>query len=466
MMTPDEVLSLAYKQDSSWAGYAQQLQNSGAKSKAKKLKKFLDKDWSRWLANILDYVNLGHASAALSGGQWAVSLDDLLTSFNQTVYPAARGAGFPESTFVFPDITLDRVGAPFGSLTAKLHSLLSTKEAKELAPFFGPAGIVAVDVADDLLGAYKGNDPAAVKSLADIHRDAKQGSPLAKDAVKTLAVVDHAQTKKAEAHMSFYERGVSVGHLPWDIVGDGRPPIKGHRFRHRDLMRRGGYASQSVPGRGRPVIKGLSIGDDRDHRKSSGQSYGPRVSNMTPAQRAAAARAAKQSRKNRQTITLPDGSTLRYGSNYHMPAYGLTGQENPWKTFVPFQSLNRGVFGRAAQTASQYGGGAGQGPLPDQGYGLDEFGNPVPPDYYGPNGQGDMGDMGGFDPFGEGMYEDYSEPYGDLTVDPYTGEVYDPYAELYNAPTGYQTYDPDTDTFYSDTARQEYDPETDSFYPT
>jgi len=359
-MTPQEILSLAYQQDSRWGQVLRQAEPQD-RGTAKKMKKFLDKDWSKLFAKILDDVRRGEASMHLSGGQWNVALDEILKEVNENLYPKARKLGFPEWSFALPDITL--------------------------------------------VASHSGGS------------------------------------------MSFYDRGVAVGHLPYNIVDvGGRPPIKGNRHPFaalRSLSRRGAR---------------VAVGDDRDHRKGSGQSYGPRVTQ-------GANRAAAKRRKHVQKITLPDGSTLRYGSDYHMPAYGLTGQANPWKTFVPFQGLNRNVFGRTPAVASQYGG---EGALPPAGvdeYGnqLDAYGNPLDPygaiegGYGGGGGGGD-----GYDPFAD--YEPETD-YSDLEVDPYTGEVFDPYADLYNHPSGFQEYDPATDAFYSDDAKQEYDPETDSFYP-
>jgi len=456
VMLPNEVLSLAYQQDSQW-GQVLRSTDPTNHSLAKKMKKFLDSDWSKLFAEILDAVDMGKSSMRLTGARWYVDLDNILKTVNQELYPKARKVGFPDWSFAFPDITIEGVGvgSPFGSFKNKLAHLLSSKEVKEIAPFTGVVGIISVDVANDLLADAKAGDPAAVKSLEDIKRDAKQGDPAAKEAVHTLAVVDKAQTRKVEADVSFYQRGVSVGHLPYNIVDVGGV---------RSLFHRGSR---------------VAVGDDRDHRRSRGGSQGGGVR---------VTRGSSGKKTKYIQMRSPSGALIRAheGSDMYTRPYkpgDMFGDYVRRGAFDGLQGLNRNVLGRKPTHLSQdTGDGYADAGIPvptgtdGMGNVIDQYGNPMDPSQYGGGGGYSDIEQGAVeqgpsidDLLAMGLTEEdilAMEGGEGLPFDPYGGGFYDPYADLYNAPTGVQQYDPATDTFYSDTAHQEYDPDTDAFYPT
>lgn len=89
-----------YDQDRRWAN----LVNKAILSKhpiARRARAFLDREWSRTFNHWLDIAT------KLRGDVPDAALDELLGFFHNSLYPAARNAGFPDSSFVFPDIELE-----------------------------------------------------------------------------------------------------------------------------------------------------------------------------------------------------------------------------------------------------------------------------------------------------------------------------------------------------------------------
>lgn len=182
---------------------------------AKRAKAFLDGDWSRTFNHWLEFSRRGRITDA--------AIDELLGFFHHSLYPAADDAGFPDTSFVFPDIELPgkqyRYPVPqfaVSGWTDAFKHLLQSKEAKEMVPFIPYLG--TLDKINTLIHDAKEGDPIAVEKVKEVKARADLGDPAAKQTATTMAVVSKAQDLKTAKSKSFYARGMSVGH---DFVSIG-----------------------------------------------------------------------------------------------------------------------------------------------------------------------------------------------------------------------------------------------------
>lgn len=116
------------------------------------------------------------------------------------------------------------MGGFFDSLLHVLRSKTTRRVASEVVPFIpgGSAMLDTLDKVQTIIHDAKEGDPAAIQTVKEIKARSVLGDPIAKEAVKTMAVVSKAQDIKTAKNKSFYARGIAVGHDPVHVVGATR----------------------------------------------------------------------------------------------------------------------------------------------------------------------------------------------------------------------------------------------------
>lgn len=211
--TKSQLSKMFYKQDKRWADIV----TSAIRKKhplARNVKAFLNNEWSRTFNH---WQEMSKRTPITNE-----AVNELLYFFHNSLYPAAREAGFPDSSFIFPDIELE--GAEFRYPVPRfetsgwfdsLRHLLRSKEMKEMAPFipYGSTALGTIDRLATVVSDAKDGSPAAVQTVKEIKSRSDAGDPQAAKAVEVMKVVSKNQTKGK----SFYARGISVGHDPVEI---------------------------------------------------------------------------------------------------------------------------------------------------------------------------------------------------------------------------------------------------------
>ena len=107
-MTILELTQLWSKQDDRWARiltYAQSTRHPGAAAGIA----FFKNTWRRAMGDYYERVAARYAAAA----KVPMSvIRDVLDQVAEVIYPAARAVGLSDSSFVFPDITIEKSGSP------------------------------------------------------------------------------------------------------------------------------------------------------------------------------------------------------------------------------------------------------------------------------------------------------------------------------------------------------------------
>lgn len=279
--------------------------------------------------------------------------------------------------------------------------------------------------ANEVVARARAGDKSANASISRTAEAAATGDPAAQQSLATMQVIDQAQKAKAKSWWALGRGSAGatrkvgpfvVGHLPYEIVGNGRPVV-----------------TSSPRGGG----SGIRARQTLDYRPTGGG----RIRDMrsaTPAQS-----------NTRDVMRWAQGSGYVQGRpmNYQWvqpaPYVGPVVPTNQPVVRTPWEGPRPPALPPGVPTEPHTG-------VPPW-----DFGYPYPWGYGDYGSYGDYGvspgSYGGapvYDPFAFG--------------DPYAMPI-DPYFDLMNQRAQY--YDPDTQAFYSHGANQQYDPETDTFAP-
>ena len=218
-----DIQKTALDQDMRWARIAQRVQTQAGVEpelgpRFRAMRDFLNGYWSQVLTRLIE----ADVPPELEGA----AINELLATANRKLYPSARAAGFPESSFLFPDIELSGVVAGAIDWDRTFKSVLGIMSIAAPLALSAATGVpvtqaaqVAVKAADTLEAA-KGGDAKAKAKIAQVAAMARAGDPAAKETVKTLKVVSKAQDLKLAKSSSAYGAGLTVvGHLPYQVVG-------------------------------------------------------------------------------------------------------------------------------------------------------------------------------------------------------------------------------------------------------
>lgn len=295
----------------------------------------------------------------------------------------------------------------FGDHLASLaKSLASSKAVRQLAvdaaPLLLPGSVLTWEVAQAATGIgqqAKQGDAKAQAKVRAVAKLANQGDPKAQAAVAMMT------SAKVPERRGWYERGVSVGHDPVEIVGN---IVRDNRRRHK------GYQ----PSRGGPRRPG----------GLSGRRRGEGVTGRWV--KDAGGNWVYQQPKTATNQPQPTNPQPYPGQPYPGPQPG----QDPYGQPYPGQP-----YGQDYQPYPGYPDPYGFGVGYPQQYGLDPYA-------YGQYGVNPFGQLpAGYSPLDFGFGFDPNDPT--------------------NIPSNAQVYDPDTDSFYSNEVQQKYDPETDTFTP-
>lgn len=530
--TKQEVIKKLYEQDSRWANITQQALNR-KHPLAQRALAFIKTDqifdgeraFGRgWEAAFTHVIK---TAPDITKSQWPGAYDELLQAFNRYIYPAARKAGFPESSFLFPDITLcDPQGVQLGAARAAaigatamlvppvglaigaatlasnlfklLKSSLNNEQVQDVMKL-SPAGQMVLKV-NEVITKAKSGDKTATAKVAKLKELADAGDPKAQAAVNIATKLNDATNEKA-AKTSYYDRGVTVGHDPYTFVGAVRP---GYSYNYTtNSWYRTPKGKQDIPG---PCGPGAPSRVSDYRKGSSGSGGGSRAVNS------AVPRAALQPQNTQMFPVQSLGMLFLAASGYtswmQVPkavadhfhtvrdarlANMLLLKSN-WldnkgtrpkpelvafvKSWMASTGAGLGQLVQRGQVKTQYSkehaswDGFGR-PSQEHDMYTDAMGitQPQPQDPYG-YGYGDPYGYGyGYgDPYGGMAYGQGIDPFYGMNVQPYNPYGgyggYDPYYDpgFFTNPAN-QVYDPATDSFYSGCQKMAYDPYTDSFAP-
>ncbi len=505
-MTSKEMQKLVLDQDLKFRRAAQRVLDKSEyvpslRQAASTMARFVNSEWSQFAAGILTRQDWD---------DWTNTENDILAHVNQVLYPHARASGFPDSSFLMPDIELeDREVVGRDRLTDALGFGLGL--AAIAVPELDRAFEVA-NKANQVVAKAKAGSPKAKQAIIDVKELADAGHPAAQATVETMKVISKAQDIKAakadaseeQGGDSFYDQGlgghrkhrrlglfVTIGHDPLTFIGEAnRRQVPGGYITPPGTtvqqVKRGTYRSQAKKRQTYRDASGVRLRADSMSQlnpwyQGTGQGQGlaealaRRDYRPTFAQMAEYGKQAPGGGSFDETTLptppmdpgYPGGGAPGYGEGPGDYDYG----DYSYEDFDPYAAYGYDPY--AAYSYDPYG--LDPGVYADEGYPYVGAGGAIGPGgmVWVPDDSGGHWERARANPARTppGALTPQGLPVNPPRLPPFPAPGYNPgplppmFPMPQPRPFGQQVWDEATQSFYTDTARQAYDPDTNTFYP-